>query len=306
MMDEPRTWPSVFITKRLELALGVPKPDEISYRAGTFRAFSAALSTVRREKRNVCEVPRSIRNSGVSFSVIFKNWNSVFAGYNFKTDGALTFSFDLAKSECPAFAGSDTASGAYIVLPLEEVAVVAALAALQVYIRSNGDSGVFSSSAVCDLLVESSCGLAILRSSMPGSIFSTAVEKLLNPTSHGGVGLADILVLLQDWQYHGKVLNMRLPPDWIVPDAPMALAWPKFFASSDGALVISRNQVGAILAGAADCEIYATDAGIRAGPRGDGCAFIEMSCLFGAPPSKEKTVASPLALGCKRKFFFEM
>jgi len=305
-MDEPRTWPSEFMNKRLELALGAPKPAEISYRAGTFHAFSAALRTVRREKRNVCEVPRSTRNSGVSFGVIFKHWNSVFAGYHVTSDGTLTFSFDLAKSECPAFAGDDT--GTYIVLPLEEVAVVAALAALQVYIRSHGDSGVFSSTAVCELLAESSCGLAILRSRMPGSIFSTDVEKLLNPTSHGGVGLADILVLLQDWQYHGKVLNMRIPPDWVVPDAPMALAWPTFFSCADGALVISRNQVGAILAGAADCEIFVTDAGIRAGPRGDGCAFIEWSCLFCAPrlSSKEANVTSSLALGCKRKFVFEM
>jgi hypothetical protein len=243
----------------------------------------------------------------VQFSVIFKNWKSVFAGFSFQTDGTLEFSADLAKSECPTeFTEVDSSSKTCIILPLEEVAVVAALAALQVYVRSNEYNGTFSCAVVNDLLA--STGLAVGRSRMPGSISHSGVEKILSPTSHCGVGLADILVFLQDWVDHGKVLHMQLPRDWVVPDAPMVKAWPEFFTSTAGALLLGRSQIGAILAGAADCEIYVTDAGIRTGARSDGCAFIEMSCLFSAArlASKADLSVSPLALGCKRRYNFEM
>jgi len=309
MEMDGRTWPSTFIVERLLIALGDPRADELSYRAGTFSAFSSALRRARDGEGDITKIPRAPRHSGVSFGLLFKHWRSAFAGYYFEEDGAIAFSMERAKSECPTeFQDAETSTPPCRILPLEDVAVVAALAALQVYCRSSDRSGLFNCATVSELLM--STGIPVGRSRLPGSITATHVEKILSPSSHGVVGLADILILLRDWQNHGCVLSVRIPADWVVPAAPMAQAWPAFFSSSEGALVIHRSQVAAILAGAAECEIFVTDAGIRARVRGDGCVFIEMSCMFcaspGRPSAMETSVVSPLALGCRRKYFIEM
>lgn len=226
-MEVQATWPSAFITERLRISLGDPKQDEISYRACTYAAFSTALHKARQPGRDICEVPRAGRNTGVAFHKIFKRWRSAFAGYSFDADGSIVFSFAVAKSECPLeFLTADVDAPTCFILPLEEVAVLSALAALQVYCRSKDYSGTFSCSDVCEVLAIA--GLAVGRSSMPGSITSKDIEKMLSQNSHAGVGLADVLLLLRDWQNHGSVLHFRLPPEWVIPSAPMALAWPSF------------------------------------------------------------------------------
>lgn len=306
-MDETGFWPSAFITERLQLALGNPRDCEISYRAGTFGAFSSALRKARNSEADIRTIPRAPRYSFVSFGRLFKHWKSAFAGYIIESDGSIAFLPELAQSESPDESPDVPTRTPCRIIPLEDAVIIAALAALQVYCRSNDRTGLFNCASVAVLL--SSVGIPVFRSSMPGSITASDIEKLLSPTSHCGVGLADILIVLRDWKNHGSILSMPIPPDWVVPAAPMAVAWPAFFANLAGALVIHRCDVGPILAGATECEISVTDAGIRAGVRGDGCALIEYSCMFCASARSASAIdassSSPLALGCRRKYLFE-
>lgn len=307
-MAELSSTPSLLVAERVQAAFGDQKQTELSLRAGTWLAFRHSLITARKaqeaDDRAIFTVPRSVRNSGVQLSVLFKNWKPCFAGF-FATGGAagtaavVSFSPTQAEKEWNAHNSMgitipDFTHDVYIV-PLEEIVVVAALAALQVYARADACTGTFSLDEVYDLLTNEA-HLALGRSRVPGSVTSADIAKILSPPTHGGVGIADVLCLLSEWHRNGGVVSLPLPPGWISTSVTMAVAWPQFFTSPQGAIVIPRSMVGALLAGAAEREIYVTDAGLRAGPRSDGCLYCDMSCIHSARSAHR----------CTRRFVFEM
>jgi len=326
---------SSLITDRLFSAVGMVQAAELSRRAGTWDMFCAALTAAREPGADgalLFSFPKGVRGSGLSLAKTFASCKSGFCGYRFGSDGYVYFSpllgederlrlggkgshswkvgvsglsrrdiTDLSIPDLSGALGAGATSDNYCIVPLEDVLIVVMLAALQVYLRT-GDNGTYSVPKVIELLRSESL-LALGRSCVVGSVNETDIGHMLNPSTHCGVGLGDLLVLLGDWQRHGSMLCMTLPTGWVVPCTPLT-RWPAFYKSSRGAIVISRDHLSAALAGATDREFSVTSAGVRTGARGDGSAFIVFCCIRHA--SRRSGVTASIALGCPRRYQIEL
>jgi hypothetical protein len=263
---------------------------------------------------------------------VFKNCKSKLAGYFITEDDRIAFSPLLAEQESAtgcdwnsglsesglenrglsrtastvAASSYDNVDNLYIV-PLEDAVVIAMLAALQAYIRSDSRNGLYNVDDAVNIL-RSDTQLAIGFSRVPGSIPAETIKTILQPTAFGGVSITDTLFILGRWVQYGSSIHMPLPEAWIIPDTPHT-EWPSFFSSTVGVMIVRRDAVGHVIAGAADREFYVRDAGVRTGERGDGAVYFVLSCIHDPPlPTVDDAAArnSNLALGCMRHYLFEL
>ena len=331
--DRRRESDSALLSARLDAALGPALGTELSFRnAASFNMLGDAIFS-QSASDGAAAFQRGRRNSGTSLSVMFKNIPSRLAGYACgpsrssplrfsprRAERAGSVGWSAGKSGLPGdgdddIAGVVDAMGAgegaeagapereFFILPLEDVLVFAALAALQVYVRDSSRSGFYEVDAVIAVLKNEAC-LPVGRSRVVGSIPAATITRLLCPSSHGRVGFADVLVVLGAWMRLGGELSAPTPPGWVVPPTPIT-CWPAAIASVRGAVLICRDALPLVIAAIADREMFVgDDADVHDGEHGDGSFFVGYECLRSSKPSANGT-ASDLALGCPRTVVVE-
>ena len=139
---------------------------------------------------------------------------TVLGGKDFENRGRLISEDVLNAQSESVVSPPSVANDNLFIIPLEDVVGIAMLAGL--YCRSPGYMVLVNVEDAVEIL-RSETMLAISASRVPGSVPAEIIKSILSPESHGGVSIADILIMLGHWVRCGSVIHLPFPATWVVP-----------------------------------------------------------------------------------------